>query len=168
MSDQNPNTPEQGNYPHEVTIKIRAFPYYVDIEDPVTGNTVRQERLGTRGDTVRLSDVDFRRAERFNAIETPQDQSLQEATTPEGARAEDVGAFSVETATVEQLAEWIKTDKPTVEDVVGSANEDPDVASRLLEAENLATGQQPRSTLVRELQTVIAGDAPGDGSTDEE
>jgi hypothetical protein len=130
----------------EVTIKIRAFPYYVDYTDPVTNREVRQERIASRGQTVELSDEDYERAVRFNAIETETDAELKET----------VGAFSVETASVEQLAEYIRAEKPSVDDLVDAANEDPNVAARILEAENLATGRQPRKTLVEKLSDLAA------------
>lgn len=130
----------------EVTIKIRAFPYYVDVVDPVTNQEVRQERIASRGQTVELSDADLERAQRFNAIETDVDADLKEAT----------GAFSVETASIGELAEFIRTEKPSVDDLVDAVNEDPNVASRVLEAERLATGQQPRKTLVDKLGDLAA------------
>jgi hypothetical protein len=140
---------DDSKYSNEVTIKIRAFPYYVDIEDPVTGRQVRQERIAERGDTVKLSDVDFERAQRFNAIQTDTDEGLAEAT----------GAWSVETASVEDVAEYIKNEKPTVDELVEAANEDPATARKILQAEDLATGQQPRKGLTDKLGD-LAGDAP--------
>lgn len=136
-------------YPHEVTLKIRAFPYYVDINDPVTGRQVRQERVATRGQTVRLSDVDFERGERFNAFQTDVDEDLQEAT----------GAFSLNTISEGDLAVYIRDEKPTISDLVDGVNEDPVLARKVLDAENLATGQQPRQGLVDALEE-LAADAP--------
>lgn len=141
----------------EVTIKIRAFPYYVDTTDPVTNREVRQERIASRGQTVELNDADYERAVRFNAIETDADAALKEST----------GAFSVETASVGELAEFIRSEKPSVDDLVDAVNEDPNVASRVLEAENLATGRQPRKTLVDKLGD-IAADAQGTQADDDD
>lgn len=146
----------------EVRIKIRAFPYYVDEPDPITGEDVKKERLARRNDVVDLSDADLARAKRFDAIHVDEDGEptvdlvSSEETPP--AETVDLDNVDVQTASPEVLAEWIKTKKPTVDEVVDEANEDPAVASRLLQAENLATGQQPRSTLAERLQEIIDGD----------
>lgn len=129
----------------EVKIKIRAFPYYTDEKDPVTGNDVRREHLAFRGDTVELSDEDLARAEKFDAIYKEGETETEPDTDPES---------------VEALAEWIKTAKPNVDEVVDRANGDPVLANKLLEAENLATGQQPRTTLEEDLLKIV--NAEGD------
>lgn len=131
----------------EVTIKIRAFPYYVEQEDPVTGNTVRVERVAYRGDTVELSDTDLARAKQYDAIGDPDSSGGDTAS-------DDDSGFDPALASVEELAEWIEEDKPTVNDVIEAAGGDPQVASRLLDAENLATGNQPRAGVVEGLSKV--------------
>lgn len=153
MTDQSADqSAGKDKYPHEVTIKIRAFPYYVDVIDPVTGREVRQERIGERGNTVKLSDMDYERAARFNAFQTDVDEELAESTG--GA------AFSVETASVADVAAYIENEKPTISELVEAANEDPATAAKILQAEDLATGQQPRAGLVEKLSE-LASDAPG-------
>lgn len=137
----------------EVTIKILAFPYYEDYTDPVTGKTAKRELLASRGDTVELSDVDLERAKRFDAIQTDADREV----------AESSDAFSVETASVEELGNWITNEKPTVDTVVDAAGDDPELAQRLLDAENLSTGQEPRVGVEEGLGKVIAGSGDGSG-----
>lgn len=145
----------------EAKIKIRAFPYYVDQEDPVTGRQVRVERVATRGQTVELSELDYERAKRFDAITDP-DNNIDAAgnVVDDGGEvvkfdpADDVAAES----SVQSLSLWIKEDKPTVDQVVEEANEDPDAARKLLDAENHATGGSPRSTLVEQLNEIIEGE----------
>jgi hypothetical protein len=135
--------------PHEITIKIRAFPYYRDVEDPVQpGRVVRQERVAVRGETVNVTDVDYARAQKFDAIEAGDDDA--------GPSEDPVasGSLDVGTATVPDLSAWIKSERPTVDEVVEEANNDPEKARKLLEAEDHATGGQPRSTLVEQLQEI--------------
>lgn len=129
----------------EVKIKIRAFPYYVEGEDPVTGKKVRRERIARRGDTVELSDVDLERAKRFGAIEG-------EGDSP---RSSEGGELDVSTASVEDLASWIEEDEPTVAEVIAAAEGDSENAEKLLEAENLATGQDPRKGVEDGLNKII-------------
>lgn len=134
----------------EVTLKIRAFPYYVDYTDPVTGEERKQEKVARRGDKVVLSDHDYRRALHFDAVLTEADVAAREVTGDEDA--------TIETMTVEQLAEWLKNAKPTVDQVLDEVNEDPALAARMLEAENLATGQDPRTTLETALEEIVEGE----------
>lgn len=136
----------------KATIKIRAFPYYVDGKDPITGRDVRTEHIATRGQEVELSDVDLERAKKFDAIQTDADASFQEST----------GEFSVSTANVEQLSEWIREERPTVDETVEAAGGNPIVAQRLIEAEGIATGGEPRTTLVAKLEAVVEGSDPDD------
>lgn len=137
----------------EVTIGIRAFPYYVTEPDPTGGEDRVVEKIARRGEKVDLSDTDLARAEKFGAIR----QESDEPQEPEF----DVGSFEIQTATAAQTAEWIKETKPTVEETVDEANNDADLARKLLEAENLATGGQPRKGVVDGLNEIIEADGGG-------
>lgn len=140
---------------HEVTLKIRAFPYYVDGDDPVTGRPIRQELIARRGDTVTLNDVDYERAVRFDAIVTDADKGPSPGQDISPADQLETGQLSFHDATEADVAAWISQEKPSVDRVVEEANNDPALAQKLLDAENLATGQQPRSTLEKELKGII-------------
>lgn len=125
-------------------IRHRAFPYYVDREDPTTGNTIRVELLGRRGEEVELSDADYARGERLGSfIPQPTEE------TPEGV-------LDPATADITELATWIEEDKPTVNEVVEASGGDPNIAARLLEAEEMATQGTPRKTLVDALTPIIS------------
>ena len=67
---------------------------------------------------------------------------------------------SVPAGTGEQTAayaEWLRDSSPTVDETVAAANDDPERARALLEAENLATGQEPRAGVVKGLEKIIDG-----------
>lgn len=140
---------------HEVKIKIRAFPYYEDVTDPVTGADVRREHIGHRGDTVTLSDEDYDRAVRFDAIEDPDS----------GDSGDDGSAGSasptLSTASVPELSDWLlgkyddQSAKPTVDDVLAAVDDDAALAGRMIEAEQHASGGQPRTSLIEGLQKVV-------------
>lgn len=145
----------------EVRIKILAFPYWEDGEDPVTGEDRKIEKMAYRNEVVELSDRDLERAKRFEAFFADEDGEptldlVSSAETPP-ADTVDLDNLDVQSAPPDVLAEWIKTKKPTIPEVVDEANEDPEVAARLLAAENLATGQQPRQGLAEKLQEIIDG-----------
>jgi hypothetical protein len=128
----------------EVKIKIRAFPYYVDVEDPLTGEDRRIEQIARRGDVVELSDKDLERAKRFDAVVDPDEDVPEPGPQPPPGD------------TVEGLAEWLRTEKPSVQEVLDRADGDPELAEKLIEAENLASGQQPRQNLVDKLKKQVA------------
>lgn len=137
----------------QATIKIRAFPYYEEVENPVTGEKEKQERIARRGDTVELSDVDYQRAQRFDALASEEEQQ-QEAEDAQGDL--DVSdPSSVEDASVEQLSAYIKAERPTVDETVAIAHDQPELAEKVKQAEYHATGGQPRSTLISELDDII-------------
>lgn len=69
---------------------------------------------------------------------------------------EEEELLDVNTATVEQLADWIKTERPNVNDVVQASGGDPDVAQKLLEAESQATDGEPRKGVLEGLSAVIS------------
>jgi hypothetical protein len=69
---------------------------------------------------------------------------------------EEEELLDVNTASVEELADWIKTERPTVNDVVQASGGDPDVAQKLLEAESQATDGEPRKGVLEGLSAVIS------------
>lgn len=82
------------------------------------------------------------------------DVQTDEATGEEVIEEEEL--LDVNTATVEDLADWIRTERPTVNDVVKASDGDPDVAKKLLEAESQAQDGDPRKGVVEGLTAVIS------------
>lgn len=70
--------------------------------------------------------------------------------------AEEEQLLDVGTASVDDLAEWIGTERPTVNDVVQASGGDPDVAKKLLEAESKATDGEARKGVLEGLSAVIS------------
>jgi hypothetical protein len=77
------------------------------------------------------------------------DETGQEVT-------EEEELLDVGTASVDDLADWIRTERPTVNDVVGASGGDPDVAKKLLEAESKATDGEARKGVLEGLSAVIS------------
>lgn len=134
---------------NEVYIKIRAFPYYVDEEDPTTGRMVRREKIARRGDTVELSDLDLARAEKFDAIGDPPASDGAQLPPDSGDN------FDLEAASPAEVSEWIKDTKPTEDQMVEASNDQAVLAQKLIEGERLATGDQPRKGVQKRLQDII-------------
>lgn len=144
---------------HKVRIKIRAFPYYVPTTDPVTGRDYLEERIAVRGEEVALSETDYQRAIKFDAHEEIDEITPQ--TTGQTGAPVDV-ANNIDVATVEEVAEWIRTSKPTIDETVAAAEDDPMKARKLLDAEHLVTGRQPRQGVLNGLNTIIRGEGGGE------
>jgi hypothetical protein len=69
---------------------------------------------------------------------------------------EDEQLLDVNTASVDDLADWIKDEHPTVNDVVQASDGDAEVARKLLEAESRATDGEPRRGVVTGLTAVVS------------
>jgi hypothetical protein len=70
----------------------------------------------------------------------------------------DIEAVAGGTSTdVAQLAEWLRTEGPTADETVAAAEDDPAKAQAILDAEKLATGNEPRKTVEKALNKIIEG-----------
>ena len=69
---------------------------------------------------------------------------------------EEEQLLDVGTASADDLADWIRTERPTVNDVVQASGGDPDVAKKLLEAESMATDGEARKGVLEGLSAVIS------------
>ena len=150
-------SPKEDGERHEVTIKIRAFPYYEDEEDLVSGVIVRREKIAVRGQTVKLGKVDFHRAQKFDAIYTDDEENPRDAAE-DTAEKVDTGQVSFRDATVEDLSTWIQVKQPSSDRILEEANNDPELARKLLDAEEHATGGEPRDEVEDGLTEIIDGE----------
>jgi uncharacterized radical SAM superfamily Fe-S cluster-containing enzyme len=69
---------------------------------------------------------------------------------------QDEELIDIATASVEELADWIRTEKPTANDVVQASNGEPELAEKLLQAETIARDGEPRQGVLRGLSSVAA------------
>lgn len=83
--------------------------------------------------------------------------------TPPAAGADTSGGIvradapDPETASAGEIAEWISTESPNVDDTVSLASGDSDLAAKVLEAENIATGGDPRKGVESKLAPLADG-----------
>jgi hypothetical protein len=130
----------------EKTIRIRFFTYNVEVDHPSDpGEKMIMSQTAWRGETVDLNDADVKRGEAIHAFV---------GSEPEEAESSAGVALDLDSASDAELAEWIENDKPTVQEVVDAADGDPELADRLLDAENSATGNDPRKGVVEGLAAV--------------
>jgi len=139
------------------TIKHLLFPWLVETESPMfPGETILQERTANQGDVVlvvELGVLALEKGERLGAFYTDDELAAmeEEAAEPATVAAEEPGTMSVD-----ELAAYIEEHKPNVDQTVALADNDPDQAEKVLEAETQATGGVPRAGVEKGLEAIIA------------
>jgi hypothetical protein len=153
----------------ERVVKHKELTYRVPVTDEDGGQVTKttkhgQERPKYRRvharryatiDDAEMAPDDLERAEAFGAFFT--DEELEairggeasepaEATKPPEGVPEDLNFDDND-----QLVGWIKTAKPTAATVVAAAGDDPDKAIALMDAEEEASGGQPRKSVMDPL-----------------
>jgi hypothetical protein len=142
------------------TIKHLMFPWLVEAPNTAhaDGPNVLKERVGVQGEVVSIEELGplaLERGERLGSFYT--DAELAGPATAEAAAVGETASNTSEWG-VPELVQYIETNKPNVDDTIALAQGDPDAAKRVLEAEDEATGGDPRSGVTKGLTAVI-GDA---------
>jgi hypothetical protein len=120
-------------------------------------------RHASRGQTVTVPPEVYDWGEERGAFMSVEEDAVREAYLEEAATGEPTGgAEAGEAADLnfddqDQLVNWIRNAKPTAPVVISAADGDPDKAAALMEAEEEATGGQPRKTVMDGLQKIAAG-----------
>jgi hypothetical protein len=102
----------------------------------------------------------------LNSYDLGQDAAVVGVTTVPGGvvnlGAADLGdaggSYSARGRSATEVTSWIESEKPNAGDTVAAAGGDPETAKVVLEAENTATGQDPRKSVEKQLQAIIDGD----------
>lgn len=158
---------------HPVRVRIREVPYAVRTKDILGGDQIEQrsgfgpgrpeiepslrtdvdEETALKdyqlGQLIELMDPDYIRLKNAGCV---YDVGEAEEIMAEAVKREDM----VRTASVEELAEWISTAKPKINEVVQASNGEPELAQKLLEAEMAANDGNPRDGVLKGLGTVIS------------
>jgi len=82
---------------------------------------------------------------------------------PQPAALPAAGTIDVSTASAEEIAEYISANKPNVAETVAMAQNNPDYAEKVLDAEVIATESDPRAGVENALNKVMSS-----GGEDEE
>lgn len=151
----------------ERTIKHGLFSYFAPV--PGVGidgqeTTRLTEQMAFRGQTVDIPrEYDIQRGEEFGAFYTEEElEKLRSPASPDTVENEEGEEVELADLEHEDLVSWLTAtgmfdgeSKPTVPEVVGAAEGNPDLARRLLAAENEASGNQPRDGVVKGLTAVV-------------
>lgn len=141
----------------EVQIRHAQFTYFEEIGSKVnkrTGEDVPD--LATRhakyGEIVDISrDEDYQRGVAHGAFE----DVVAEEQTEEAQEEPEPETVPLDWERHDDLVEWIRDDKPTAKEVVSAAEGDPEKAQKLMDAENEASGSQPRKAVMDPLRKII-------------
>jgi hypothetical protein len=128
----------------ERQIKIRGFTYTADLGE---GRTIR--RFATRGAKVDLNAEDVKRGEEIDAFGDP-----NEVPDPDEVSSE-VEFTNVVDMSDDELDVWLEEDSPPVKEVIAAAEDDPESAVRLLDAEKRVTDGDPRKGVLDGLTKII-------------
>lgn len=158
--------------------------YWRQGDDPVTGKPTRGPVVARHGEEIDLTASEVRRLEANGALlpkgSKPEDAVAQHEARLDAYRAQrgdqealgrhqtrlasastgDGDIVNVEApvdGSITDLSEWIKSSQPTVDDTVALAENDPEKAQRVLDAEVAATGGEPRKGVQEQLEKIVAG-----------
>lgn len=158
---------------HSVRVRIREVPYSVLTFD-ILGNAQIEMRSGygpgrpeiepnrrtdvdeetaaedyALGQKIELMDADYVRLLGANCVvDADKVQTIGEE--------DGVELLDVRTASVDDLARWIKEENPRANDVVQASNGEAELAQKLLEAEVQANEGEARKSVLDGLGTVIS------------
>lgn len=132
-------------------VRDLSFSYLVAEQD-AAGNEVLTPRDVSRDTEVSVEQIGLvalEKGERLHSFYTTKELEALEGGGEEavegGGSLSDMGEY--------ELADWIKG--KSVNQVLEVVGDDKDLAERMLQAENIATNGDPRTTLEKGLQTVI-------------
>jgi hypothetical protein len=135
-------------------VKALSFRYFAETED-ASGNKMLHSVEVARDQEVtadQIGSIALAMGEREGLFYTD-----KELKGPSTSSADSGEAFDPASAGEFELAEWLKNDKPTINEVLEVVNDDKDLAHRMLQAENIATEGDPRSGLEAGLTSIIEG-----------
>lgn len=158
-------------------IKHLLYTWFEEVEDPMSGGKALRERIARLGDKVTITrHADVVRGERLGSFYTDSEAKAIEDGTYNGSDAEQVfaarsgvrvaprvapadgehGDFAMMDAP--QLADHIASNKLNVQNTLAllPADADAEDCQKLLDAENIATGNDPRTGVVDVLEKRIS------------
>lgn len=139
------------------TIKHGLFTYWEEVEGILVGGeegTQLVERMAFAGQEVEITrEKDLKRGEELGAFFT--EGELRSRGESNLRNEEGESETSISDLDDEELVDWLMSTgefdgrkKPTVKEVLDAVGEDEDLAARVLDAEETASGGNPRTGIV--------------------
>lgn len=131
----------------ERTVGIKAHTYVVEGKD-ARGRKKAVRKIARRGDSISVTEEESERGDALGAfVDSPGREAPAPVETQEGLILNEAG--------VDELVAWLEEKKPNVKDTVEAANGDTEAARRILQAEDTATGGDPRKGVVDRLGAIL-------------
>lgn len=167
----------------EVKIQHAQFLYYVETQytDPETQEegTRLSRRIAMHGETVdipRQEDIDRgeeagafvdedeaaaqqEEQERQERIARGEEEPDDAEADADAANAQEAGGVPDINANHDELVAWVSDSKPNEDAMVNAAQGDPAMAQALMDAEEEASGGQPRKGVMTRLQAIVDNSA---------
>lgn len=165
----------------ERIVKFRLITYFNEVDSPVDPNQrVLTEKIAHLGEKVDIErDADLKRLDELGALYTDDEAKAIEDGSYNGpdrailfaARGSQQAAPSIEPADGEHggtdqmdaatLGDFIVEHKLNVDQTVALAGDDPDSIQKVLDAENIATDNEPRKGVLDRLEAKLAAVTSG-------
>jgi hypothetical protein len=148
-------------------IKTLMFPYMVIAPNPsVIGQEILVEKVASRGDIVSVDQIGLHylaKGERPDVqafYTTAELESLQGAATPQNPTGEapaggDGIPGNFNELSAQEMSVIIEEQKPTTNELLSAVGNDKDAAQRLLDAENIATDNDPRAGVRKGVERIV-------------
>ncbi len=135
-------------------VKALWAPYMVE-RTTSRGVDVLVPRYGDRGQEVELLEHDEVRLDELGALEPRGAKAGTQPVATDDEDEDEVEVLDVAASSVVQISEWLTSVEPTVPQTLELAQGNAELAEKLLEAETVATGGEPRKGVEKELQKLI-------------
>jgi hypothetical protein len=149
------------------TVKHLMFTYHVLAPSPmIAGEEVIMEKVAAKGDVVFLDELGtlyLYRGETLGSFYTDDElEAIKKGVPVEGGPAAAIGPadgegeFDFTELGSHEMVDYLETHSPNVEDTLALVGNDADAAKRLLEAENIVTGNDPRTGVEKGVERIVA------------
>jgi hypothetical protein len=145
-------------------VKALMFPYMVIAPNPsIVGQEILVEKVASRGDIVTIDQIGsiyLAKGERpdvqafYTTAELEQLKGAGSTAANPTATAEGI-PDNFNELSAQEMSEVIADNKPTVNELLAAVGNDSDAAARLLDAENIATDNDPRRSLEAGVARIV-------------
>lgn len=163
---------------NERIVKFRLVTYFDEVDNQVTpgGDTILVERTASMGQKISLRPKDEERLDSLGALYTDEEAKMIEDGTYKGSDAAVLSTFrgglrplapddavsgavgEGDPATMDAVAlgQYIRDNRLNAEKTVALAGDDEESIQRVIDAENIATENSPRVTVLEPLEKRLA------------
>ena len=142
-------------------VKVLQFAYHTVAPSPMlVGQEVIIEKVAVRNQVVHLDEIGLmylEKGERLDAFYTTAElEAISDKAAQSSGGGDDAGdEINFTELGTHEMAEYLRENKPNVDDTLKLVENDPDAAKRLLEAEDIVTDNDPRTGIVQGVSKIV-------------